>query len=92
MLQSLDEAFMMVPLAQAYDLIYDRNVLSVEDKQHIEYDLFWESAQGLSKLGIRGNWGRGNRLHLHSLFEWLPLSRSFLFRKINCSAEFHRGP
>ncbi|MBN1903418.1 alginate lyase family protein, partial [Candidatus Sumerlaeota bacterium] len=55
--QSLGESVMMIPLAQAYDLIYDAGVLSEEEKKHIEYDFFWESAEGLVKMGIGGNWG-----------------------------------
>jgi hypothetical protein len=55
--QSLCEAVMMIPLAQAYDLICDSGVLSDEDKKRIEYDFFWESAEGLVKMGIGGNWG-----------------------------------
>jgi len=55
--QSLGEAVMMIPMAQAYDLIYNSGVLTPDDKKHIEYDLFWESAQGILKRGIGGNWG-----------------------------------
>lgn len=55
--QSLGESVMMIPLAQAYDLLYDSGSLSDDDKTHIEYDLFWESAEGLSKMGVGGNWG-----------------------------------
>lgn len=55
--QSLDEAMYIIPLAQAYDLIYDRGVLSDAQKQHIERDLFWECAEGLIKMGARTNWG-----------------------------------
>lgn len=57
MYQSLGEAVMMIPLAQAYDMIYDAGVLSEQDKEHIEHDFFWESAAGLIDMGIGGNWG-----------------------------------
>ncbi len=55
--QSLGESMYIIPLAQAYDLICDADVLSKEDKEHLEYDLFWECAEGLTKMGAGGNWG-----------------------------------
>ena len=55
--QSLDESMHFIVLAQAYDLIADAGVLSDADKQHIEQDLFWESAAGLIACGARTNWG-----------------------------------
>lgn len=55
--QSLDESVHFITLAQAYDLIYDANVLTDADKEHIERDLLWEAAEGFIKVGIGGNWG-----------------------------------
>jgi hypothetical protein len=55
--QSLDEAVSFITLAQAYDLIYDRGVLTRGQKQHIEHDLLWECAEGLIHCGVGGNWG-----------------------------------
>jgi len=55
--QSLGEAMFMIPLAQAYDLVCYSGALTEKDKDHILHDLFWESAEGLSHMGTRGNWG-----------------------------------
>ena len=55
--QSLDESVHFITLAQAYDVIYDSDVLTAPQKQHIENDLFWEAAEGFIKMGIGGNWG-----------------------------------
>lgn len=55
--QSLDESMKIIILAQAYDLMRDSKFLSNEDIHHIEYDLFWECAEGLTKMGTGGNWG-----------------------------------
>jgi hypothetical protein len=55
--QSLDEAVNMITLAQAYDLLADTGVLTPAQCEHIERDLFWESAEGLLAMGVGGNWG-----------------------------------
>lgn len=57
MYQSLDEAVMMIPFAQAYDLVYAMDVIDDSAKRHIEDDLFRDSAEGLIAMGIGGNWG-----------------------------------
>lgn len=55
--QSLDESVWIIPLAQAYDLIYDSNELSDHEKVEIEDKLFRAAALGLAAQGIDGNWG-----------------------------------
>lgn len=55
--QSLDESMNIIPLCQAYDLICDAGVLTPEQKDHIEHELFLECAAGLRVMGIGGNWG-----------------------------------
>jgi len=57
MYQSLCEAVWVIPLAAAYDFIYDSGVLSEADKQRIEGKLFRPVAEGLKNMGIGGNWG-----------------------------------
>ena len=57
MYQSLCEAVWVIPLAYAYDLIYDSGALSADDKAKIESKLFKQVAEGLVKVGIGGNWG-----------------------------------
>ena len=57
MYQSLCEAVWSIPLACAYDLIFDSGVLSAEDKIKVEARLFKPIAQGLMKVGTHGNWG-----------------------------------
>lgn len=57
MMQSLNEAMWVIPLAQAYDLIYDSGRLSQSDKRHIEERLFRPVAKGLIACGNPGNWG-----------------------------------
>ena len=52
--QSLDEAMWVIPLAQAYDLIYQD--LSPEQRARIEAFLR-TVAQGLQHCGTGGNWG-----------------------------------
>jgi hypothetical protein len=55
--QSLCEAVWVIPLAQAYDLIYYSRSLNEEDKGLIEDRLFRPVARGLIGVGIAGNWG-----------------------------------
>ena len=57
MYQSLCESVWSIPLAGAYDFIYDSGALSDADKANIEGKLFKPMAQGLVKMGIGGNWG-----------------------------------
>lgn len=52
--QSLDEAMWVVPLAQAYDLVY--NDISPQDRSLIEPFLH-SVATGLQRCGLHGNWG-----------------------------------
>jgi hypothetical protein len=56
MYQSLCEAVWSIPLAQAYDLIYDSGVLSEREKRKIENKLFRPIAQGLMDVQTHGNW------------------------------------
>ena len=55
--QSLDEAVWVIPMAQAYDLIYYSRSLSDEQRELVEASLFRPVAEGLKKVGIGGNWG-----------------------------------
>lgn len=55
MYQSLCEAVWVIPLAAAYDLVY--NELSENEKTEIETKLFRPVAEGLRNMGIGGNWG-----------------------------------
>jgi len=57
LLQSLNEAMWVIPLAQAYDLIYDSGSLSDADKRAIENKLFRPAAEGIERCGLGGNWG-----------------------------------
>jgi len=57
MTKSLDEAVWIVPLAQAYDLIYHSRALWAGDKELIESKLFRPVAEGLTKVGGTGSWG-----------------------------------
>ena len=52
--QSLDEAMWVIPLAQAYDLIYSD--LSPEQRVRIE-SFLRAVGQGLQRCGTSGNWG-----------------------------------
>jgi hypothetical protein len=52
--QSLDEAMWVIPLAQAYDLIYDE--LTPEQRTAIA-GFLRTVAQGLQRCGTSGNWG-----------------------------------
>jgi len=52
---TLEEAVVLIPLAEGYDLLY--NVMTNAQRSHIEKDLFWPAAQGLTKAGMGGNWG-----------------------------------
>lgn len=56
MYQSLCEAVWVIPLAAAYDLIYESG-LSEAEKTKIETKLFRPVAEGLRNMGIGGNWG-----------------------------------
>ena len=53
--QSLNEAMWVIPLAQAYDLIYDS--LSDADRQLIEDRFLRPAAEGIQRCGTGGNWG-----------------------------------
>ncbi len=55
--QSLCEAVWIIPLAQAYDLIYYSRSLADTDRQLVENRLFRQVADGLRSVGIHGNWG-----------------------------------
>lgn len=55
--QSLNDAVAIIWLAQAYDLLASTDVLSRESRERIERDVFWESAEGLTRCGLKGNWG-----------------------------------
>ena len=57
LLQSLNEAMWVIPLAQAYDLIYDSGSLTDADKKQIEDRLFRPAAEGIRACGLGGNWG-----------------------------------
>jgi hypothetical protein len=54
---SLGEAVSLIPLAQAYDLIYGSGALNQEQKRRIERAFFWPEAQHLTQSGLNGNWG-----------------------------------
>ncbi len=53
--QTLEEAVVMIPLAEGYDLLY--NVMTDGQRTHIEQELLWPAAQMLSQSGVGGNWG-----------------------------------
>jgi len=55
MRQTLEEAVVIIPLAEGYDLLYD--MMSEKQRSHIEQNLLWPSAQLLSQSGVGGNWG-----------------------------------
>lgn len=55
--QSLCESVWVIPLAQAYDLIYYSRSLDDEQKRLVEDRLLRPVAQGLKACGIGGNWG-----------------------------------
>lgn len=57
MYQSLCEAVWSIPLAWAYDLIYNSDALTPADRTKIEEKLFKPVATGLRNMGIGGNWG-----------------------------------
>ncbi len=57
LLQSLNEAMWIIPLAQAYDLIHDSPSLSDADRLLIEDKLFRPAADGIRVCGLGGNWG-----------------------------------
>lgn len=57
LLQSLNEAMWIIPLAQAYDLIYDSGSLTDADKAKIEDNLLRPAAKGVRASGLGGNWG-----------------------------------
>ena len=52
--QSLDEAMWIIPLAQAYDLVYGQ--LQASDRAKIEKFLR-TAAEGIQRCGVKGNWG-----------------------------------
>ncbi|MDR1097573.1 MAG: heparinase II/III family protein [Tannerella sp.] len=53
--QTLEEAVVMIPLAEGYDLLY--NAMTDSQRTHIEQDLLWPAAQMLANSGLGGNWG-----------------------------------
>ncbi|MDR2037726.1 MAG: heparinase II/III family protein [Bacteroidales bacterium] len=53
--QTLEEAVVLIPLAEGYDLLFD--VMTEKQRSHIEQHLLWPAAQMLSKSGMGGNWG-----------------------------------
>jgi len=53
-LQPLDEAVWIIPLAQAYDLIYYSRCMTDEEKQRIEQNLLRPAAQRLKYAGVAG--------------------------------------
>ena len=53
--QTLEEAVNLIPLAEAYDLLFD--IMTPEQRSHIKLDLLWPGAQALTKAGMGGNWG-----------------------------------
>ncbi len=55
MRQTLEEAVLMIPLAESYDLLYD--FMTEEQRSLIRDELLWPAAQVLSKSGMGGNWG-----------------------------------
>lgn len=55
MRQTLEEAVVLIPLAESYDLLYD--VMTERQRSHIRKELLWPAAQALSKSGMGGNWG-----------------------------------
>jgi len=57
MLQSLCEAVWVIPLAQAYDLIYYSRSLNEPLREQLEARLLRPIAEGLKSIGIAGNWG-----------------------------------
>ena len=57
MYQSLCESVWVIPLAWAYDLLYDSPAMTSDLRAEIEGRLFRPVAQGLKAMGIGGNWG-----------------------------------
>jgi hypothetical protein len=55
MQQTLEEAVVLIPLAESYDLLYD--AMTEAQRRHIREDLLWPAAQLLSRSGLGGNWG-----------------------------------
>jgi hypothetical protein len=53
--QTLEEAVVIIPLAEGYDLLYD--AMTEEQRSHIQQDLLWPAGQMLAKSGVGGNWG-----------------------------------
>jgi hypothetical protein len=53
--QTLEEAVVIIPLAEGYDLLFD--AMTAEQRSHIEQNLLWPAAQMLSQSGMGGNWG-----------------------------------
>ncbi len=57
MYQSLCESVWSIPLAWAYDLVYDSPAMTPELREKIEGKLFRPVATGLKNMGLGGNWG-----------------------------------
>ena len=57
MYQSLCESVWVIPLASAYDLVYESPAMTPELREKIEGKFFRPVAQGLKAMGIGGNWG-----------------------------------
>jgi hypothetical protein len=55
MRQTLEEAVVLIPLVESYDLIY--NYMPEAKRHQIRDRLFWPAAQALTKAGLGGNWG-----------------------------------
>lgn len=53
--QTLEEAVVLIPLAESYDLLFD--VMTDAQRSHIREKLLWPAAQALTKSGMGGNWG-----------------------------------
>jgi hypothetical protein len=52
---TLEEAVVIIPLAEGYDLLFD--AMTEKQRSHIEQNLLWPAAQILSQSGTGGNWG-----------------------------------
>ncbi len=57
MYQSLCESVWSIPLAWAYDLVYDSPAVTPELRVKIESEFFRPIASGLRNMGLGGNWG-----------------------------------
>lgn len=54
--KSIDEARWLIPLAQAYDLVYYSKAISHDDRNAIENDLLRKSASALLDIEADGDW------------------------------------